>query len=424
MAFVQGTFEKIGGNKIRGFISLLSGSLGRMVISVAYFVAVANALSLEEFGLFATASATGVVLSRLAGFGFISPLYRTATVRPRLIGAYTLGYFAAFLVSLPLVLGVAMVFYWLVFSSGMGLAAFLLVMAAEIIFWRSSEAVIIVNNGLSRFATGAFLTIAGTALRAVFAVYFLYSGDGTLDSWAQMYLIANAISFVFSALFFYPKTRLRWKPRAYIGRMRDAFSVSAAEVLFYLQMELDKILVLAIGGEATAGLYAIIMRLVDLTAMPVRAFNTLLVQAMMKNRGATGGKKSKILTEFGIATVSILGLVALVILLNFAPGILGNNIAQASGFLYLVLLVPAFRNLIEYHAELLYAREQTTARAVVLALVGGLKALLLILLLSTLKDFADRALWLNAVFIALYLLSAIATYGIAMKIKSKAAKPT
>jgi ABC-type phosphate/phosphonate transport system permease subunit len=107
----------------------------------------------------------------------------------------------------------------------------------------------------------------------------------------------------------------------------------------------------------------------------------------------------------------------LVILLNFAPGILGKNIAQASGFLYLVLLVPALRNLVEYHAELLYAREQSLARAVILGLVGAVKATLLILLLVTLQDFADRAIWLNAIFIALYLVSAFSTYGIALKMR-------
>jgi len=141
------------------------------------------------------------------------------------------------------------------------------------------------------------------------------------------------------------------------------------------------------------------------------------VQGIMKNRGSIAGVKTRILTELGIAVISVAGLVALVILLNIAPGILGKNIAQASGFLVLVLLVPAFRNLIEYHAELLYAREQTFARAVVLAVVGALKAALLILLLITMKDFSDRALWLNAIFIALYLVSAFSTYGIAMKLR-------
>jgi len=408
---------RIDREKVYGYLSLLSGSAGRIVISMAYFVAVANALSLEDFGLFATASATGVVLSRLAGFGFVSPLYRTATVRRRLIGIFTLGYVAAFLLSLPVVGSVALGFYWLVFSSGMGISTFFMVMIAEILFWRSAEIVIIVNNGLRRFGIGALLTISGTALRAVVALAFVFYGNNQLDTWALLYMLANAVSFLIFAMFFYPKTGYRWKPKAYIGRMRDAFSVSAAEVLFYLQMELDKILVLAVGGETTAGLYAIIMRLVDLTAMPVRAFNTMLVQFIMKNRGDIAGTKSRILTEFSIAAVSLCGIVAIVMLLNFAPGILGNSIAQASGFLYLVLLVPIFRNLVEYHSELLYAREQTLARAVILGLVGLLKAGLLILLLTNLQEFSERALWLNAVFTGLYFLSAYATYGIAFKLR-------
>ena len=57
---------------------------------------------------------------------------------------------------------------------------------------------------------------------------------------------------------------------------RPALSVAGAEILFYLQMELDKLLVLGIGGPKLAGLYAIIMRLVDLTAIPMRTFNMML----------------------------------------------------------------------------------------------------------------------------------------------------
>ncbi len=417
MTTAQTILNEIDREKVYGYLSLLSGSAGRIVISMAYFVAVANALSLEDFGLFATASATGVVLSRLAGFGFVSPLYRTATVRRRLIGIFTLGYLAAFVVSLPVVMAAALGFYWLVFSSGMGLSAFLLVMAAEIVLWRSAEIVIIVNNGLGRFATGAFMTIAGTAFRAIVALAFVFYGNNQLETWALLYMLANAASFLMFAIFYYPKTRFRWKPKAYIGRMRDAFSVSAAEVLFYLQMELDKILVLAVGGETTAGLYSIIMRLVDLTAMPIRAFNTMLVQIIMKNRGTIADVKKRILTEAMIAVISISGIIALVILLNIQPGILGNSISQASGFLYLVLLVPIFRNLVEYHAELLYGREQTFARAVILGLVGLFKAGLLIMLLTTMQGFFERALWLNGVFALLYILSAYATYGIALKLR-------
>ena len=72
------------------------------------------------------------------------------------------------------------------------------------------------------------------------------------------------------------------KTGLYFKRLPDALYVAGAEVLFYLQMELDKLLVLAIGGAQLAGIYAIIMRLVDLTAIPIRAFTMMLVQKMMR----------------------------------------------------------------------------------------------------------------------------------------------
>ncbi len=76
---------------LRDYFSAVSGAGGRLIFSLAYFVALANTLSISEFGMFATASAAGVMLSRILAFGFISALYRTATIRPNLIGTFTAG---------------------------------------------------------------------------------------------------------------------------------------------------------------------------------------------------------------------------------------------------------------------------------------------------------------------------------------------
>jgi hypothetical protein len=80
------------GEVIRAYLSMIGGSAGRLVISLVYFIAIANTLSISEFGLFATASACGIMLSRLMAFGFVSPLYRIATVKTRLLGVYTAGF--------------------------------------------------------------------------------------------------------------------------------------------------------------------------------------------------------------------------------------------------------------------------------------------------------------------------------------------
>ena len=86
---------------LKDYLSAISGSGGRLVFSLIYFIALANALSIADFGLFATASAAGVMLSRILAFGFVSSLYRIATVRPRLIGVFTAGFLLLAVLSLP-----------------------------------------------------------------------------------------------------------------------------------------------------------------------------------------------------------------------------------------------------------------------------------------------------------------------------------
>jgi O-antigen/teichoic acid export membrane protein len=104
---------------LRVYFAAISGAGGRLVFSLLYFVALANTLSLADFGLFATASAAGVMLSRILAFGFISALYRTATIRPNLIGAYTAGFAAMAALSLPVLTAASWLTYLLFFSGQM-----------------------------------------------------------------------------------------------------------------------------------------------------------------------------------------------------------------------------------------------------------------------------------------------------------------
>ena len=394
----------------RDFASLFSGQIGRLVFSLIYFVTLAKALSLENFGVFASTSAIGVVLSRLCGLGFISPLYRVATVRPRLIGIYPTGYLVAVAASLPLVLLIAWCLHAVLYADLITLFAFICVVLAEVLCWRTLETVIIVNNGTNRFLAGSLLAIAGVATKAAIALWIFWQGISSLETWAEFYVGANAMMALVAVVFFYPRSKLRWAPKAWAGRARDALGVSAAEVLFYIQAEMDKVLVLALGGEAIAGLYAIIMRIVDLTAMPFRALSTMMTQWIMRARQNGDDTRIGWKIEGFVAFTSTAALLAAALMLSFAPDLLGKNIAMATSFLALTALVPAFRNIVEYHTELLYAHERMAPRVLLLAYLVVLKGTLLTLLLGLTRDFATIALWLNAVFGVLYLVSALVTY--------------
>ncbi|WP_309083395.1 lipopolysaccharide biosynthesis protein [Chelativorans sp.] len=397
---------------LRDYFAAISGSAGRLVFSLAYFVVLANALSISDFGLFATASAAGVMLSRILAFGFIAPLYRIATVKPRLIGTYTAGFLLMSLISLPLLAVASLAVYLLFFRGDMAASAFAVVVVTEALLWRPTEAVIIVNNGLNRFAPAAFLTILGTAFRALAAGLFVLSPTRDLWTWTLLYLAANALSLAIAAGFFYPRQRLKLQPSLYRQRLADAVYVAIAEVLFYLQSELDKLLVLALGGARLAGIYSIIMRLVDLTAIPIRTFSMLLVQKMMRAPDMIARLRVRFGIEAGIFAVSTLAILALAVLLHFYPTILGRNVAEAAPLVILALCIPGLRNLVEYQAELLFARGQTFLRALNLALLTLVKGALLAFVLKRYAETGDIVLALNWVFVTMYVVSLIFTYSV------------
>lgn len=395
---------------ILAYGAALSGSAGRLVFSLAYFVLLANTLAIADFGRFAAASAAGVMLSRILAFGFTSPLYRIATVKPQLIGTYTAGVIAFAVASLPVLAGAALLTHAVFFAGDTAWTPFALIVAAEALLWRPTEIVAIVNNGMGRFARAARLTILGTALRAAAAGLLVLSPWRDLTAWAVLYLGANALALAFAVIVDYPRQRLRLAPRLYGRRLRDAGFVSLSEILFYLQAELDKLLVLALGGAERAGAYAVIMRLVDLTAIPIRAFSMMYVQKIMRTPGAASGARRLAAIEIAIFAVSTAGLAALAGLLWLFPTILGHSVAGVAGLIGLAFAVPGLRNLVEYQAELLYGRGQTGLRALMLALLAALKGVLLAALLGRSSDVAALVFGLNGAFLALYLASAAFTY--------------
>lgn len=397
----------------RDYLSAISGSAGRLVFSLIYFVALANTLSIAEFGLFATASAAGVMLSRILGFGFTAPLYRVATVRPRLIGIFAGGFLMMGALSLP-VLGLASAGVFALFFAGdLDPLIFAEIVIAEALLWRPTETIVIVNNGMNRFGRASLLVILGTVLRAAAAGAFALMAsdhDVALAQWAHFYVAANAASLLIAILFFAPPMRLQIRPAFYWKRLADSLYVAGAEVLFYLQMEFDKLLVLSLGGPELAGIYAILMRLVDLTAIPIRTFSMMLVQRLMRMPDMMQRWRVRIGLEAGVFLTSTAALLALAVVLLLAPNALGRNVAAAAGLVMLALAIPGFRNLTEYHSELLFARGQTLRRAINLLILTGVKLAVLTVLIAQARDPAALTLWLNGGFALLYGISAVLTY--------------
>jgi O-antigen/teichoic acid export membrane protein len=392
------------------YAQLLGGSVGRLGLSLAYFLALTRSLGLADFGFFAGAVAVGTILARLAGFGYGANLLQVSATRPRALGHYMGIYVLWMLASLPVCFAVAWTVYRLSFATAGPFMAFLFVVASEAVVWRILDAVSVMNSGLGRFGFATAVYNIGTAGRAVAALVFLLIAGHELTAWSRLYFTANILTLVVVCLLLLPRIRPRYRRGTALLRWRNALALGGAGLASAAQVEVDKLLALTFGGPVTAGLYAICIRVIDLTAVPTRAFNVLMIQRVLTNPASLAGRRAQALTELGIALVSTAAYAAVLLAVHLWPGVLGRDIARAAGLLGLLWAVPALRNLTEYQAELLYAHGRMMMTLWVALILTAVKTALLAITFLHLGQGTAWVLPVNGVFLTTYAISAVMTY--------------
>ncbi|GLS46362.1 lipopolysaccharide biosynthesis protein [Methylobacterium brachythecii] len=404
-------------NAVLGYVQLLAGSGGRLGLQVVYFFLLANTLSLADMGVFATVSAAGVLIGCFAGFGFQAFVMRSAAGRRSSLGAYLAAYHVCFVAALPIMMALAGVLYLVLFRTVIALPAYAAIIFVEIALWRQIELLIQVNSGLGRFGAASTLVSLPVGFRAAAAVAFWAMGGGSAETWSLYYLAGNLVAATILVAVFHPRIRMRFRPKLVRGKLRDGLFYAVSYCMFLAQGEVDKFVILSLAGERTAGIYAISIRLIDLTAVPLRPMFMMYSRKMIQVGRATGTMvRESLKIEALVAGVSTAGLLALVALLSVWPTILGANVASAYGMLAVIVLVPAVRNLLEFHSELFFAFGNMGLRAALTAGLVAIKAGALAALIILLPPADNWLVWLNAVFALIYLLSFIAVYG-AMRTK-------
>jgi O-antigen/teichoic acid export membrane protein len=388
------------------YLQVLGGASGRVALQTVYFLILANTLNLREMGIFASVSAAGMIIGSFTAFGFQGQLFRTAAARPRSLGGAFAAYYAAFAVSLPIGAAAAGALYWLLFAPSIGPAGYFTIIAAEISLWRFVEMLVQVNNGLGRYSAAAHVLMASAALRALAALAFLAVGGGDAAHWSAFYFAGNAAAFATLGYFYHPRVRLRWKPAIFFGRLCDGFAYAVSYCAFLAQNEADKLVILSLAGDRMAGIYVIAMRILDLTAAPLRPMFVIYSRKILLAGRARLRLLGEILrVEAFIAATSIAGYLALLALLSRWPNALGHNVASAYGLLSVLWIAPAAKNLIEFHGELFFTFGRMGARGVLSASMVALKAAAIALLIRAFAGDPHWTPWLNAIYAAIYLMS-------------------
>ena len=393
------------------YLQVFAGTGVRLGLQAVYFFILANTLSLHDMGVFASTSSTGIMIGCFSGFGFASLAFRASAGKRRTLGGYLAVFYASWLIALPLCLATSLPLFYVLFTSSLSLAAFILIILVETGLWRIVEMIHQVNNGLGRYASASLAISLGSALRTAGAIAFALSGEHDVETWARIYFVFNLAAMALAIAVYQPRVKLRWRRQIFFGRVRDALLFSIAYCASIAQNEIDKLVMLALADQRTVGIYAISTRIIDFTSVPIRSFYVLYSRKLIIEGYRRSQLGRNLAVEMLIALVSTAGLATLLVALAIWPDLLGHNVQVATQLFGVLLAVPAFKNLLEYHSELFFVYQHMTIRAVLATVLVGLKAAALALLLIHFDNIVDWGVWLNAVYFGLYVFSAASVYG-------------
>lgn len=395
---------------VASYCQLLAGTAGRVGLQAVYFFVLANTLSLPAMGIFASASAAGLMLASFSGLGFGSLAFRAAASRPRLLDRYLGLFFGTLCFTAPLGVLIALPFYGVLFAHAISLPAFITILLVEMVVWRIVELLTTVHNGMGDFTSGSMTITTASAIRAGGAVLFAFLGNGGVDQWALFYGIANILALATVWFWLRPAMTPRWSKRLLRGRLKEGLMFAVSYFAINAQGQIDKLIVLSLTSPQFAGIYAIATRVIDFTAVPFRSFYTLYTRKLFGEGRKSNTLRRTLTVEAVILGGSTFAFLALIALLWWWPDFLGPNVAIAAQLFAPMLLVPALRNLMEFHGELFFVHGRMTVRAAVAIGLVGVNAAAMAFLLSRTTQLLQIGLGLTLIQLLLYLLSAGALY--------------
>lgn len=394
---------------IASYSELLVGVAGRLVLQLVYFSCLASSLSLSDFGLFAAAVSSGLLLGAFPTAGHSLLAFRAAAGRKRSLAAYLGNYYAAVALSVPFVLAASGLVYWLFFVGKIELLAFTLFILADGVAWRIFEGLGQIAAGEGRYRHASLILLLGSGAKALAAIVFRLSGEHDLNLWSILYAgcIGAALAIVVFRL--RPRSRARWSLRLLIGRSAEAGILSTNNFAMIALNELERLFLLHVINAASLGLYSIAMRLLDVATSPVVPAVALLTRKLLSVRVRVTARIS-IVAEVGIAGLTGAGFAAVALALVLFSDALGPNFTAVQPLFLQLPLVAVAQCGVMYHRELcfvqrMYSRQLLISCILILMRIGGL------LLIA--MEQADSAHWgwpLSALFSALYATSALLTY--------------
>lgn len=266
----------------------------RLALQMAYLVLVAHALGAEGYGQLAGVVALAASLSPFVGAGFGVILVKQVSRNPAAFPVYWGRTLAAILASAPLLVGITLCLAALLLPAAGGMLAVALIVCSELFLVpliTASSHVFQAHEWLGR-SIAAYVLLNAVRLAAVLVMVAL--AGRSIEVFAGFYFGATVVAAAV-ALRQVSRNfgRPAWALAGMSGELREGLSFALISVASTVHAEIDKTLLLRLGGAAVAGNYSIATRAVSAASMPLLSYILAAVPRLFRHgeqgvRSATG----------------------------------------------------------------------------------------------------------------------------------------
>lgn len=400
---------------IAAYAQILTGAATRLVLQAGYFALLVNVLSLADYGIFASVLALSLILSGGGTFGFSASLFRAATTRRRILGAYLSAFLAYSAAECAVLLVAGSCLYLVTLRSYIAFPAFLAVLVSEMVLWRLIDALNVISNGLGRYHNNIVVGLLASGGRLAAIALFAATGGGPLARWTDFYVTGNLLATGVALAIFWPRVRLRWHRTILGRRVRESLAFWAINTLQTVQIEADKLIVLALAGERQAGIYALSMRVIELLLLPIKSFFPPYIQSLLRSPDRFGDWRLSAGVEAALALTALSLFGGTVLFLTLFPHLLGTNVAHAVLWFRDLPLLAMSRALLDYHREVMFAAERLTTYVIVAGLLASVRLVTIGSVLLVAASIDVLILPLNAVALTLYLVSVTVVWRLVLR---------
>lgn len=291
----------------------------RLTLQFTYLILVARVLGVEGYGIFAGSVALAASLSPLVGWGFGMILVQEVSRSPQRFPEFWAKALLAVAVSGPAMAGVMLALAPLLLPVDGHWTVILLIAAAELLAMPLVVAGSLAFQAHERLGRTIFNHVQLNIIRLAAVALLAALGWGGLVEFAWAYFGATACAAMLSLV---QVNRALgnpdWTRGGLVGRRREGLGFSLSVVANTAHGELDKTLLLRLGGAAAAGNYSLANRIVSAATTPLVAYILAAVPRLFRE-GEQGTAAAAALAWRLLPPILVYGLAAAVGLLVYAP---------------------------------------------------------------------------------------------------------